>query len=157
MNHAKKLGNLIILLIKRDDVQIIILGGKEEEKLGRRLSSLMEEDFINLIGKVSLRKLTAFMEKMTLFIGNGSGPLHLAAAMKVPTVAIFGPSRSQETAPYGNKAVVIEKNLPCRQRCDQNTCHYYKRKECLKRISVEEVLKTAEELLKTNEESQLHL
>ena len=54
--------------------------------------------------------------------------------MKTPTVAIFGPSKSKETGPYGNTHRVVEKDFPCRFGCDEDVCNHSVYKECMEKI-----------------------
>ena len=67
--------------------------------------------------------------------------------MKTPTVAIFGPSKSNETGPYGNIHRVVEKDFPCRQTCDEDVCKHVPFKECMEVITVEDVLNAVKEVL----------
>ena len=107
----------------------------------------MNHPAINLAGKISLRLLGGMIERFNLFICNDSAPLHIASALKIPTVAIFGPSKNGETGPYGNFHKVVEKNFPCRYICDDNTCHHERFHACMNDITVENVLEAAKAVL----------
>jgi heptosyltransferase-2 len=62
------------------------------------------------------------ISKLDLFITGDSGPMHVAAAFQIPTVAIFGPTRDDETSQWMNeKSLIVKKNLEC-QPCMQRTC-----------------------------------
>jgi len=68
--------------------------------------------------------------------------------MATPTVAVFGPSKSVETAPYGTRSRVVEKDYACRPRCDESSCRNTARPHgCLRDISVQDVLCAAQEIL----------
>ncbi len=74
--------------------------------------------------------------------------MHIAAAMNTPTVAIFGPSKSKETAPYDVRCEIVEKNFPCRYNCDESTCHNMEEYHgCIEQITVSDVLKAVDTLL----------
>lgn len=73
--------------------------------------------------------------------------MHIAAAMNTPTVALFGPSKSVETAPYGVPCEVVEKPFPCRYSCDENSCrHSDEFHGCMQQIAVHDVLDAVERI-----------
>jgi ADP-heptose:LPS heptosyltransferase len=82
--------------------------------------------------------LIALLKETDLFIGNEAGPMHLAAALDRPVVAIIGPTRPELTGPFGREALIIRKPVscsPCRERnCSELTC--------MKAIEVTDVLET---------------
>jgi lipopolysaccharide heptosyltransferase II len=100
-------------------------------------------------GDFSLAELRALLDRSAVYIGGDSGPLHLAAATRVPIVAIFGPTPSERSAPWRDPAVssvAIEVDgLPCRP-CDQRTCEPGDFR-CLTRIDAARVIDAAERLL----------
>lgn len=77
--------------------------------------------------------------------------MHIAAAMKTPMVAIFGPSKSVETAPYGKGHVVVEKDFPCRYACDEDVCNFKNYNECMKAIFADDVVYAVEKIMALNE------
>jgi heptosyltransferase-2 len=104
---------------------------------------------LNLCGKTSLRFLPALIKQCRLFITNDSGPMHIAVAVHVPTIAIFGPTvKELGFFPYGSAHRVMEVELACRP-CGLHggkTCpriHF----ECMKKITVDAVVKEANEML----------
>jgi len=96
-------------------------------------------------GRTTLLQLAALLKHCTLFIGNDNGPMHIAAALGTPVVALFGPSDPAVWGPRGGRAEVLYKGLDCRQ-CFHPTC---KRGEesCMNQISVDEVFAAARQLL----------
>jgi heptosyltransferase-2 len=80
------------------------------------------------------------ISNLDLLITGDSGPMHVAAAFQIPTVAIFGPTKDSETSQWMNKkSVIIKKNLEC-QPCMKRTCplgHH----DCMKKIKAKQVLK----------------
>lgn len=116
----------------------------EEIKAGMR----NHQRAVNLAGKTGLRITAAVIKKLDLFITGDSAPLHLASATGAPTVAIFGPSKSRETGPYGNVHRVVEKDFPCRYACDEDVCNYLVHKECMETIMVDDVYIAAMQVLK---------
>lgn len=98
--------------------------------------------------KLSLRELICLISKVDLFICNDGGPMHIATAVHVPVVAIFGPGNLNIISPYGDQnRVVIKENVPCRP-CRDYCLH--KEPYCLTEISVKEVARVIDEMLNSN-------
>jgi len=133
-------------LIKYKNAKVILIGSSEEEQLVKDTAVLMVEKPIFAVG-LRLTQLVSLVKKCSLFIGNSTGPMHIAAALDIPVVAIFGavhPLDSyQEWGPWSEKHIVVSKNLNC-PHCHPTDCKTF---ECLKLISVENVVDAAEELL----------
>jgi len=127
---------------------IVILGSEKEKDIIDNIVKDMSYNPVILAGKLSLRELAGVLSESALFICNDSAPMHIAAAMKTPTVAIFGPSKSIETSPYGNINRVVEKQYPCRYRCDENSCHNDRFHGCMRDVEVEDVLRAVEDIFK---------
>jgi lipopolysaccharide heptosyltransferase II len=90
-------------LIHERDAQILLIGGPGDVPLNQQLQDALrvqEDALINLTGKTTLGELAAQLEQCALFIGNDSSPMHLAAAVNIPVIAIFGPTSPQEYGPY---------------------------------------------------------
>ena len=109
---------------------------------------------LTLAGKTDLRILASLLERFNLFICNDTAPLHIASAMNTPTVAIFGPSKSNETGPYGNINRVVEKDFPCRYTCDEDVCNHTVHNECMKTITPDNVYEAANYILKQELQSK---
>ena len=132
-------------------VQAVLLGGREDAALGEKICQLAKGHAASLCGKTSLADLMAFMKHFKLFITNDSGPMHIAVAFDIPTLALFGPTtRELGFFPYGEGHRVLEvRNLPCRpcalhggKKCPEG--HF----KCMKDISPDEVFNNAKEMLK---------
>ncbi len=133
-------------------VQVVLVGGgKQDTDLGEKICQLAQGHAASLCGKTSLADLMALMKHLSLFITNDSGPMHIATAFEVPTLAIFGPTtRELGFFPYGQGHRVMEiKDLECRpcalhggKKCPLG--HF----KCMKDITPEEVFKNAKEMLK---------
>jgi ADP-heptose:LPS heptosyltransferase len=95
---------------------------------------------VSLVGEFDLRQLMAVIAEASLLVCNDSGPMHMSAAVGTPVVAIFGPSKSVETSPFWVKSAVVEKNFPCRFKCDESSCLNSRYHGCMKDISVDDVL-----------------
>jgi heptosyltransferase-3 len=107
-------------LIDSHDAAIIVLGGPDEVDRAARLESMIGQDgrVLNLAGRTSIHETAAIIERCDLFLGNDSGPMHIAAAMNTPVVAVFGPSNRHAWGPYtppGAKSIhiTVSRDLPC--------------------------------------------
>ena len=90
-------------LIHELGAQVLLIGGPDDIPLNQQLQDALgaqEDAVINLTGKTTLGELAAQLEQCALFIGNDSSPMHLAAAVNIPVIAIFGPTSPQEYGPY---------------------------------------------------------
>jgi heptosyltransferase-2 len=119
----------------------LLVGAGDDRDAGREIESGLPATarVVNLIGRTDLRLLTGVLERCLTFVSNDSGAMHLAAAVGVPVVAIFGPTDERVTAPLGDHDVILEKVF-CRP-CMLRDCPIDHR--CMKRISVDRVLAAA--------------
>lgn len=107
-------------LIESHNATIAILGGPDEIALASELERLIGcgKHLYNLAGCTGIHEMAAFIERCDLFLGNDSGPMHIAAAMQTPVVAVFGPSNQQAWGPYtppgeANPHTIVARELPC--------------------------------------------
>ncbi len=105
------------------------------------------KDVVNLSGSLSLKELASLIGRARLFIGVDSAPMHIAAAMGTPTVALFGPSGDIEWGPWQVPSRIITADYPCRP-CGLDGCGGGKRSECLEAIGSNQVLGAVESLLR---------
>jgi len=119
----------------------VVLTGRNKEDLAR-IQSMMRSPSVNLGGKTTLRDLAYLYQRSSLLITTDSGPMHLAAAMGTPVVALFGPTDPTRTGPFGKGHAVIRKGLFCSpcflKRCDSI--------QCMHDITVEEVFQDVKEI-----------
>jgi heptosyltransferase-3 len=109
---------------------------------------------LNLAGKLSIKELGALTARAKLFVGVDSMPMHLAAAMGTPTVALFGPSGETEWGPWGGAHRVVTSGHSCRP-CGLDGCGGGKVSECLTTLPVEAVHAAARELLSQGPRTQI--
>ena len=140
-------------LINSFNAKIVFIGGPGEESLGTQLVESIGENSYNFIGKTTLRQLAAICNHSNLYIGNDSGPMHIATAMQIPVIAIFGSSCHKRFGPWSNKAKVIYKELDCKpynQNPPVDRCRkcIYDSPKCLEEISVSQVEQEVNKILK---------
>ena len=119
---------------------LVLLGSLTEIPLVNGIIAHMEQAPVNFSGKLNLRQMAGVLARAQAFVCNDSAPMHVAAAVDTPVMALFGPSDSNETSPYGTIHRVVEREMPCRYGCDENTCRYSERHACMRGISVEMAL-----------------
>jgi heptosyltransferase I len=117
------------------DVNFAILGGKDDEALGRVLAGVDSRRCLDLTGKTSLPEMVEWLRLSELVITNDTGPMHVAAALRRPVVALFGPTEPGSTGPYGQRQNVIQvSSLPC-MPCMKDYCAYKEPLACLQGIT----------------------
>ena len=127
-------------LMKATGLPLVLLGNERESPQVAQISSLMQHRPISLAGRTSLRDLAGVLKRATVFVCNDSAPMHIAASMGTRTVAIFGPSKSVETGPYGERCASVERPMPCRKDCDEGSCRNDRFHACMRDLSVDEVV-----------------
>lgn len=140
-------------LIKDCGVDIVFVGDKEDGPVVSGIVQSVKGNFIDLSGKTTLGELAALIGMSQLVVSNDSAPMHLACALKVPVVALFGPTDPGTYGPTGENDVVINKFLPCAP-CKKAQCAF--NHECMKLIDKEYVFEKAKEILNNrNQQSYL--
>lgn len=132
--------------------RIIITGDGGEKRMADEIASGIA-DAISLAGIITLRETAALIERMALFITNDTGPMHIAFALKTPTVALFSPTDPRLCGPWhAEKVEVIEKPKVC-SPCTGKKCY---NPVCMEQITVEEVFARAEVLLRNSPRDDFH-
>ena len=137
--------SLASMLQEREKTEILIIGSSEEKELAESIISSMKKPPINMSGKTTLRQVAALIHQSHLFITNDSGPMHIANALRVPVIAIFGPTNPQVTAPFHQPSTYIQKEVPC-WPCSYRKCPYDHR--CMMKIHPEEVYQECQKYLR---------
>ena len=121
---------------------VVMIGGPDERADVAAVSAMMKPSAIDLAGATTVGLLPALLSKASLLITNDSGPMHIAAAVGTPVVALFGPTSAARTGPYGVGHTVLTGKVPC-SPCFSRTCHNTQPLECLRTVSSEQVLAAA--------------
>jgi len=144
------------LLLERFGLPLLLFGGPDDQALIERITGMMKGRAVSLAGRTSLREMAAALAQASLFVCNDSAPMHLAAALDVPTAALFGPSKSAETRPFSSRSLVVEEDFPCRFTCDESSCRQAAKQDCMLAITPEAVLQAAETMLAARRGSEQH-
>jgi ADP-heptose:LPS heptosyltransferase len=134
---------VIWLLTGSDGAACVVVGGSSEEEEVRRICAATPDALAAAPGTV--RELMATLAVCDLFIGNNSGPLHIAAALGLPTVSVMGPTSLDRFAPRGPADRIIRRNLPC-SPCGRGRCWHH---TCLRSIDPQEVHEEAVRALRS--------
>jgi heptosyltransferase-2 len=124
---------------------VLIFGSPAERPLAEEIARAMKHTPVILAGGTSLRQLMALLAQCHLVVSNDSGPMHLAAALGLPVLAIFGSTDERATGPVGRRTRVIRHPVAC-SPCGLRECPIDLR--CMKGVTVEEVFKSALQLVK---------
>lgn len=141
---------LIDLLIERNGVNVLLVGGPDEAELAETLiaSVLNPNAVASMAGKTSLSELPRLLAACTLYIGNDSGPKHIAAALGVATIGIHsGVVDATEWGPVGPRAVALRRNMTCSPCYLANADDCPRGLACLRFLEPSLVQRTAEMLL----------
>lgn len=125
--------------------QIILLGGKSDWDVAEEVRRHARTDLLNLAGKSNLEEAIYLISQCRLMISNDSGLMHIAGALNVPTIAIFGSTNPTTTSPAGSQSIIVHQDVSC-SPCLKKTCPTDFR--CMELISVEDVWQTAQNILK---------
>jgi heptosyltransferase II len=140
-----------IALELSDSFDIIIFGGINELEFAKKIEGHLItnniKNFSNLAGKTSIAELTKYISSLDIFITGDSGPMHIAASLQIPTVALFGPTNANETSQWNNPdSRIVKKELDC-QPCMKRTCPL-KHRNCMRLIEVRDVIDSVSEIIK---------
>ena len=118
--------------------KVLFTGSPADRPVIDRIIKSINPRPLNLAGRTTLRELAYLYTRCRLMVTTDTGPMHIAAAMGVPVVALFGPTAPQRTGPYGKGHTVIRERLEC-SPCFKKKCAHL---TCMKRITVEKVFDT---------------
>ena len=135
---AERFAELADRLASEYNCQVLIAGSRDEEALAQRIHEAATSHPVSIAGQTTLKQFAAIAKRASLFVGNDSGAMHIAAAVGAPMVALFGPSNPEEWGPRGGPVEVIYKGLDCRA-CFHPTCMRGE-ENCMKQVGLGEVL-----------------
>lgn len=133
-------------LAEKHNAEIVVFGGPGEKHVADSIQAGLKYPPMNLAGQLSVDELVYAISRLNILITNDSGPMHIAAALKIPVTAIFGPEDPVIFGPRGLSgacAVVCKENLDCRP-CKNDKCRHV---SCLQQITPDEVAAVAEKII----------
>lgn len=141
---AERYVALIDLLAERHGVDCVLVGAPGERAKCEQVASASKHGAISAAGVMTVGEAVALLSLCDGFAGNDSGAMHMAAAVGIPTLGIYGSTRPERTGPLGPRTRVIYRQIEC-SPCLERTCrfgHY----QCLTQISPNEVARALKEL-----------
>lgn len=143
---VERFRSLIEGILEREEIAdgVVIIGKPSRLDPYRPLLEMEHPRLHSLMGETSLEETMALMERSSLLVSNDSGPVHLAYALRLPVISIFGPKDPVVTGPWGDRSKIVRAPVDCRP-CFEDTCPIDHR--CMRDIEVRHVLKAAEELI----------
>ena len=140
-NH--KFSRLADALIEKHGAEVVYTGSRRDRGTIQDIVSNMKSEAVDLAGETTLKTLVALYEKADLVVSPDTGPMHIAAAVGTPVVALFGPTAPWRTGPFGSGHHVMRVGLECspcfKRKCDSISC--------MRQISVGQVVDTAARVL----------
>ncbi|MFH0913645.1 MAG: lipopolysaccharide heptosyltransferase II [Candidatus Omnitrophota bacterium] len=137
-------------LIEKYGFKVLVIAGPKDIKIAKEVTENIRQHVINLAGKTSVSQLASILKRCQLFISNDSGPVHIASAVGVPVISIFGRNQKGLSplrwGPVGKKDKILHKEAGCVE-CLAHNC--FKEFACLNAITVEDVLSAADSILKS--------
>jgi heptosyltransferase I len=115
------------------NTRFAILGSRADAPLGQLIAAAAPDHCLNLCGGTSLPEMIEWVRRCALMVTNDTGPMHVAAALDKPMVAVFGPTEPRRTGPYGHLADILRVDLPC-SPCLSPQCAFVRPHECMRAI-----------------------
>lgn len=131
-------------LIAQKRAQILFVGVKGEIPIITEIQALMRSESINIAGKTTLTQLASILHTCNVFIGNDSGPMHLAAAVGTQTIGLYGPGDPTRFGPAGEKCQTIRRRSDCPCVGSVGTICRFGKAGCMSKIQVTDVIQTLE-------------
>ncbi len=129
--------------IREGGFRVCFTGGKEDYDDIEKIRCRMKHDSVNLAGRTSLKTLAALYKKARLVLTTDTGPMHIAAAIRTPVVALFGPTAPWRTGPFGPGHQVVQVKMDC-VPCFKRTCDT---RACMEQITAEMVISRLQKIL----------
>jgi heptosyltransferase-2 len=161
----ERFAELIRRIIDELNGKVVLFGSKSEVGITKEIIEKVGQDpvytshILNTAGKTNLRELTALISECDIFITNDSGPMHIASALLVPVVAIFGSTDRTVTGPLGDGHKTVSKDIPCspcmKRECPVSTTCLPDRQarfqeghlKCMTEITTDDVFNALQEIL----------
>jgi len=133
-------------LINKFNASLLLLWGPGDEEDKEKIESVLKDDIVSA-PETDVDEMAAFINICKVVIANDSGPMHIAAALNVPTLGLFGPTDPKKHGPYNaNSTFIIKDDLHC-LICNKLTCPY--NHECMNELPADEVIRKVEQIGKS--------
>lgn len=138
--RPERFAEVVSAISQRYEIRIVLVGSRKDRSILDQIDELSGFKTVNSAGDLTLSQVVALIDRSMVFIGNDSGLIHIAAAVKTPLIQLFGPGEDQKFGYTDGKNILLMKNDCPYHPCTQRRCTY-QQKWCMDQISVEDVLK----------------
>jgi heptosyltransferase-1 len=128
---------------------VVLIGGRSDQEDAARVRSLMRTESVDFTGQTEVGLLPTLLQQAAVLVTNDSGPMHIAAAVGTPVVALFGPTDPMRTGPYGGPHSVLTHDVPCRP-CLSRRCRHSVPLACLSGVTPAEVVQAVRDRVTHN-------
>lgn len=146
----EKYAELCDMLAERYGADIMLLGSGDEVELCSRIAGLMNAGAVNSAGQLDIKSVAAVISKCSVLVANDTGLVHVASALGIPAVVIYGPTIESKNHPWMSRYAVVKKDMECRPCYSYGPvkCAHF---DCLGLITVEEVFHEAIKMIEDPE------
>lgn len=141
-------------LNKEMGLKILLVGDDNDRAINQEIKDVGLREVYDLSGRTHIKELAYLLSLCKLLITNDSAPVHIASAVGLPAVAIFGPTDHRKYGPLFAESIVIRKALRC-SPCEKALCRFDL--ECMKKITADEVFNAAKKILSKRKDSGLRI
>jgi lipopolysaccharide heptosyltransferase II len=149
---ASQIAHSAEILRGEHQVDVLLLGGKEDLELAREAMALAEAPIVDLVGRTSLREAIGIIERATVALGPDTGLMHIAAAVQTPVVSLWGATSPARTGPFANEHLVLQGIAPC-VPCYRRRCHIGR--VCLQSITATDIAEKIRMAIRRHEGRQV--
>jgi lipopolysaccharide heptosyltransferase II len=142
--HVDRFADVADSLAHELQLHVALIGSEQERPTAQQIRNRMKKPAAILTGRTSLETLIGVLAESSLMITNDSGPMHIAAALGVPTVAVFGPTDERVTGPCGPRTRIVKNPVEC-SPCLLRECPIDHR--CMNGVTVDDVCNAARNLI----------
>ena len=142
--HEDRFADVADILAAEMELGVAMIGSESERPIAEQIGARMKSPSAVLSGRTSLETLVGVLAESSLMITNDSGPMHIAAALGVPTVAVFGSTDERVTSPFGRRTRVVKNPVEC-SPCLLRECPIDHR--CMNGVSVDDVCRAARDVV----------
>ena len=140
--HPERYAELADWLVAQKRAQVLFVGVEDEIPIVTEVQRLMLAKSMSIVGKTTLTQLASILRTCNVFIGNDSGPMHLAAAVGTQTIGLYGPGDPTRFGPMGVRCQTIRRKFDC-PSCSGTACRFGK-EGCMSQIQVNDVIQVLE-------------
>ena len=136
--------------MEQSALRVVVLGGKEDAAVGARLAAVGAR-CVDKTGQTTLPEMVEWIRASEAMLTNDTGPMHVAAALNKPVVALFGPTDPRRTGPYQARGSVLQTTAMDCVPCLSRTCTAERERDCLRSIEVAKVAAGVRQVLVNGE------